>query len=174
MDGPPQAAQLVNRIRICEQQPAPARLLRRRPDGVGLARPALLQLPCRQHCNSCGLRELAGNLPRPVRRIVIDDDQLPVHAQLEDLLRLADQRLKAVANAVFLIACRDNDGELDERIRLRLVKDRACAPVELVRRRGLARIVKQAQNRLVRARANLFLWLRPIFAQDEVTFRSVL
>ena len=41
--GPAQVARLVDRVRIGKQQPPAARLPRRRPHGVGLARPARLR-----------------------------------------------------------------------------------------------------------------------------------
>ena len=67
----------------------------------------------------------AGNLRRPVGRVIVHHDQLPIPAQLEDLFRLADQRLQARAQALLLVARRDNDRQLDQLLRLRLVENRS-------------------------------------------------
>ena len=67
----------------------------------------------------------AGDFRRAVGRVVVHDDQLPVAAQFEDLFRLADQRLEAGAQAILLVARRNNDRQLDQLCRLRLVEDRS-------------------------------------------------
>ena len=120
---PVQVPRLVDRIGVGEEQPPAARALRRRPNGVVLAGPARLQ-PARLDDRHPG--KAAGNLRRPVGRVVVHNDDLPVLAQLENLFGLVHERLKARAQTVFLVACRDNHGQLQQlvRLRFRLDKDR--------------------------------------------------
>ena len=97
MDGAVQIARLVNGVGIGEQQPAPARLARGCPDGVGLARPAVLEFGGLDHGHA---GKAAGDLRGAVGGVVIDDDQFPVAAELEDIVRLRDERLQARAQVL--------------------------------------------------------------------------
>ena len=81
------------------------------------ADPAFFQLGGREHRHP---GKAAGYLSRPVRRVVIHHDQLPVAAQFEGLIGLAHERLQAGGKAAFLVARRDDDGQLQQLARLRL------------------------------------------------------
>jgi len=91
MQGAVQITRLVDGIGVGEEQPAASRPSDRRPDGIVLARPywflAGLQLPCPDHHDpGKAAGNLIRNLGRPVGRVVVHYDQLPVAAQLKDFL----------------------------------------------------------------------------------------
>ena len=119
MDGAAQIAGLVHGVGIGKQQPAPARMLRGCPDGVCLAGPAGFQFLGLHHGYA---GKAARDLGCLVGGVVVDDDEFPVAAELEDVFRLAGERLKAGRQGFLLVARGNDDGELDQLRRFRLGK----------------------------------------------------
>ena len=122
MQRPPQVARLMHRVRIGKQQPRPARPLRPRPARIRLSgKPApiaLVQLGSLDYHHSLApSRGCPRNLPCPIRRIVIDDDQLPLHPQRKPHLRLRHQRPQALPQHRRLVARRHHHRQPQPRLR---------------------------------------------------------
>ena len=83
-----QIALLVDRVGVGEEQPAASGAASCRPEGVVLARPARLELPCLDDGDA---GKGAGDLRSPVGGVIVDENQLPVAAQLEEFFGLADK-----------------------------------------------------------------------------------
>jgi len=112
----------VDGIGVGEQDPAATRPAGRGPDGVVLPCPAFLELG--------GLKDgdagkAAGDFSGLVGGLVVDDDEVPVAAKLEEMIGLRDKRLETGGEVLFLIAGGNDDGEFDERIGLGLIEDGA-------------------------------------------------
>src|SRR5271170_242597 len=97
---------LVHGIGIGEEEPFSARGLGSGPDGIGFASPALLQ---RRSLHDHHAWKAVSDGVRLVGRVVVDNEDLPVAAELPCMLRLARERTKAVAEAVFFVAGGNND-----------------------------------------------------------------
>ena len=118
--GAAQVAGLVEGVGVGEEQPAAAGVAGCGPDGVGFAGPARLELGGFQDGDT---GKAAGDFGRAVRGVVVDHDQLPILAEVENLFGLADQGLEARGQTVGFVACRNDDGELDELLRVRAGED---------------------------------------------------
>ena len=118
-----QVARLMHSVRIGKQQPRSARPLRPGPARIRLpgksAALALVQPGSSDRHHALPFH-LPRNLPRPVRRIVVHDDQLPLHAQHKPHIRLLHQRPQALPQHHLLIARRHNHRQPQAGLRRRL------------------------------------------------------
>lgn len=85
MDRSTQVAWLMNGVGIREQQPTAASRAGGCPDRIRLSRPAFLEFGRLQHSDA---HKAPGDFGGPIGRMIIDDDKLPVAAQLEHCLGL--------------------------------------------------------------------------------------
>ena len=128
----------------------------------------------------CGLDysdagKAAGDFGGAVGGVVVDYNEFPVVAELEDLLGLADEGLKTGGEAILLIARGDDDGELDELGGLGLGKDgsgkRLCRPIRASRQDQRRRWVRR------RGRGPAYRWRLWSFRRNPVrpcSFRLIL
>ncbi len=124
MDGAVQVAGLVNGVGIGKKNPAATGLARRGPDGVVLPCPALLELGGVQDGDA---GKAASDLGSAVGGVIVDNDQFPVAAEVEDIVRLRDKRLEARTEALLFVTRRNDDSEFDQRLRFWLIEDGAGA-----------------------------------------------
>ena len=168
VDGAAQVAWFVDGVGVGEQEPAAAGLAGCGPEGVVLSGPARFEFGGLEEGDA---GEGAGDLGGAVGRVIVDDDQFPFTAKLEDVFRLCDQRLEALSEAGLLVAGGNDDGKLDEFGGFGLVKDgarlshRPCPPVGV--RHGLAGLIDEAEDRGVEGRISFW-----VFGHCQPAFRS--
>jgi hypothetical protein len=103
--------------------------------------------------------------------MVVYNEQLPVSAQFEDFIRLQHERLQTSAQAVFLIARWNDDRQLDQFFRLRLVKD--CADTGW-KSEQFVFFACEPEDGFPNALGRWFSVLRTVVPQDFAPSRSVL
>ena len=69
----------------------------------------------------------AGDLGGAVGGVVVDHDQFPVAAEVEDVFRLRDKRLDACTETLLFVPRGNDDGEFDQRLGFGLVENGASA-----------------------------------------------
>ncbi len=102
--GLPQAARVVDHVRVREEQDRPVRLPRAEPQGVRLAEPARRRISPRDDPQTgVFARERLQDRPRPIRRAVVDDEDFEVRIVLREL------RPDGGGDRPLLVARRDDD-----------------------------------------------------------------
>ena len=151
VDGAMQIAGLVDGVGVGEQHPAAARFAGCGPDGIVLPCPAFFELGGLEHGDA---GKAAGDFGGAVGGVVVDDDEFPVAAKLEDVFGLRDKRLKASCKVLLFVAGGNDDGEFDELFRFGLIEDGAGADRDCER---LAGIIGQAEDGLECSRRSIRL-----------------
>src|SRR5437660_1762186 len=96
---------------VGEENPAAAHFTGCGPKGIVLPCPAFFELGGFEEGDAA---KAAGYFSSAVGGMVVNHDQFPVAAELEDLFGLRDERLQTGSKVLLFVAGWDDDGELDE------------------------------------------------------------
>ena len=107
----------MHRVCIGKQQPLPSRVLRSKPAGIRLAGEGSLRIGQRrslEHADALVLgRRLLRNCTGAVRRVVVDDNQLPIRTQRKQTRILHQQAFETHWKIPLLVARRNNHAQLE-------------------------------------------------------------
>ena len=142
VDGAVKIAGFVDGVGVGEQDPSAASLAGSGPDGVVLPGPAFLELGGLKDSDA---GKAAGDFGGFVCRVIVDHDQVPVAAELKEIIGLRDKRLQAGGKVLFFVAGGNDDGEFDQRVGFGLIEN--CAGEDGNGER-LTGIIGKTENRL--------------------------
>jgi hypothetical protein len=118
VDGAGEVAGLVDGVGVGEEEPGAAGMLRAGPAGVGLAGESAtvgeVERGCVEHGHARTVGGgFAGKVAGPVDGVIVDDNDLPLPAQVEASLGLGEEGIEAGRERVRFVAGGDDDGEAE-------------------------------------------------------------